>query len=114
MKPQFTDMANSVGGCINIQLNEGKATGSLYWYDDDKTTVYMSSLKVEKEVRRQGLGTKLQELREEVGRTMGANQSILLVQREAWMYKWYKRRGYSDYRGHEVKKGFIWMRKSIM
>jgi len=114
MKQQFINLISGVSGCINVQLNEGKATGSIYWYDDDKTTVYMSSLKVAKDIRKRGFGTKLQEMREEIGRTMGAKHSILLAQNESWMYKWYKRRGYSDYKSHEVKKGFVWMRKLLV
>lgn len=39
-----------------IRKKNNKASGSLYWYEDYNKTIYLSSLKVDKDIRKQGIG----------------------------------------------------------
>lgn len=98
---------------ILITESNGKAKASVYWYADDNTTVYLAGLNVNKEIRQQGIGRKLQEIREQIGRNLGSTISCLLVDNNSWMYEWYKRCGYSDFKRHEHEENYVWMRKLL-
>lgn len=104
----------SWGSSVLIMEKSGKAFGRIYWYNDDSTTVYLDWLSVDIEVRRQGIGTQLQEIREKIGKSLGAVTSCLFVKKDSWMHGWYKRRGYSDIKEHDYQEGFIWMEKLLV
>ena len=101
------------GTSIWITQREGKAFGRVYWYNDDNTIIYLDNLSVNKKERKQGIGTLLQVLREEIGRILKIPFSHLLVLRDSWMHDWYCRRGYSDYKEHDTDKDWVWMSKQI-
>lgn len=101
------------GGSILIMEKHGKAFGRLYWFDDDKTTVYLDWLSVDEDSRRKGLGTALQEMREEIGKNMGATSSCLWVRRDTWMHDWYLRRGYKDGQEYTGEENATWMNKTL-
>jgi GNAT superfamily N-acetyltransferase len=92
---------------------DGVAEASVYWYIDDNTTVYLSNLLVNPNYRNKGIGKKMQEIREQIGKDLNAKTSCLWVKKESWMYKWYQRRGYSDLKDHN-QKGFVWMTKPLL
>lgn len=95
-----------------ISITNDNASACLYWYHDDPTTIYLANLNVDSEVRNKGVGTKLQEICEEIGMLLGAKYACLWVEKNAWMHEWYKRRGYTDYKDHE-KENYIWMNKTL-
>lgn len=103
----------SWGSSILIMEKRGKAFGRIYWYNDDNIMVYLDCLSVNAEIQRQGIGTKLQKIREEIGRSLGAITACLWVQKNTWMYDWYKRRGYEDWINNENEENAIWMKKSL-
>lgn len=92
---------------------DGVAEASVYRYLDDISTVYLSNLVVYPQFRNKGLGRKLQEIREQMGKGINANTVCLRVKNKTWMHEWYQRRGYSDLRSHE-QTGFIWMSKPLL
>lgn len=96
-----------------IMEENGLAFGRMYYYNDDPKTIYLDWLSVDESVRNKGLGTAIQELREEIGQSLGFKKSILWVEIGSWMHEWYKRRGYEDWYPRESEKNAIWMRKSI-
>ena len=96
-----------------IMEQHGKSFGRLYWYGDDNTTVYLDRLSVDVNARRQGLGTELQIIREKIGIEMGAESACLFVEKNMWMYEWYKRRGYEYYTDYEYEKNISWMKKML-
>lgn len=96
-----------------IMEQHGKSFGRLYWYGDDNTTVYLDRLSVDINSRRQGLGTELQIIRENLGIKMGAELACLFVQKNTWMYDWYKRRGYEYYIDYENENNTVWMKKIL-
>jgi len=108
----YTD--ESWGSSILIMEKDGKAFGRIYWYSDDSTTIYLNWLSVNVESRRQRLGTDLQEIRENIGRKLGAECSCLSVEKDSWMHEWYKRRGYVDLNDDEDNENFTWMKKSLI
>lgn len=81
---------------VHIFLSDGSAMCRLYVYDDveNQDYVYLDTLSVNERIRKQSIGTKLQEIREDIGRKIGAKYAMLFVKKETWMYDWYKRRGY--------------------
>ena len=91
----------------------GVAEASVYWYIDDSSTVYLANLLVNPNYRNKGIGKQLQEIREQMGKDLNANNSCLWVKKESWMFKWYKRRGYSELKNH-ARKGFVWMSKPLL
>ena len=102
------------GESILIMEREGRAFCRIYWYNDDSTTVCLDWLSVDAEVRKQGIGTRLQEIREEIGKNRGATFSCLQVEKNSWMHAWYKRRGYADWVDNESEENTIWMKKSLI
>ena len=98
---------------VSIMHKNGIAFARLYQYADDTETVVLCSLSVDENVRKQGIGTKLQQMRENIGIVLGASRSCLWVKNKTWMRNWYERRGYTyleDYKGEEDS---IWMVKSL-
>ena len=100
---------------ISITLRNGKykAEAVLYWYADDTSTVYLSNLKVAKEIRQQGFGKYLMTLQEKITYILRANTICLWVRKGSWLHDWYKSLGYKKFNKH-YKKGFIWMSKDII
>lgn len=95
-----------------IATEDWTASACLHQYHDDKTIVYLSNLYVDSKLRKQGIGTKLQEFREEMGRELGAKMACLWVKKDSYMYEWYKRRDYIYLQDHE-NEGYVWMVKKL-
>lgn len=104
---------NSWGHSIEIMEKKGRAFGRIYWFNDEEENVYLDMLDVDQDMRDKGIGTKLQEMREEIGRKQGAIYSYLWVFENSWMHKWYQRRGYEDWKPHDEQSDAVWMRKSL-
>lgn len=98
---------------ILIMKDDGTAFSRIYWFNDDNTTVYLDWLSVDELQRKKGIGKKLQEIREEIGRLFGAKTSCLWVNKNSWMHDWYQRRGYVDWKDYEQEENCIWMQKTI-
>lgn len=101
------------GSSILIMEKHGRAFARMYWYNDDNESVMMDWLDVYEEYRRNGLGTTLQEIREDIARKIGAKKTYLWVHKDTWMHEWYKRRGYVDYAIYENENNAIWMEKTL-
>ena len=101
------------GDSVLIMEISGKAFGRMYYYYDDRTTVYLDWLSVDENARMKGIGTKLQEMREEIGRRLGAKTSLLWVYKNTWMHDWYQRRGYEFYADYSGEENAIWMIKKL-
>jgi Acetyltransferase (GNAT) family. len=99
---------------ILIMQEHGLAFARIYWYNDDDTSVYLDWLSVSEDSRKQGIGTKLITLLEEIGRLLGASFSYLYVRKMSWMYDWYKRNSYIDYKENKDNTNMIWMVKSLI
>ena len=104
--------SDSWGFTIVFMEEKGKAFARLYQYNDLPDTVYLASLSVDEDVRRKGIGTKLQEIREKIGVELGARNSCLQVIKDSWMHEWYKRRGYQDYESYD-SLDTVWMKKLL-
>lgn len=96
-----------------IMESGGCAFARVYWFNDDVNTIFLGSLSVEDWARSQGIGTHLQEMREKLGRELGYRFSCLWVKKDTWMYDWYKRRGYEDFKIHEEEENAVWMKKQL-
>lgn len=107
----FHFMIETWGFSIVIMEKQGKAFARVYWFNDDDSFVYLDSLSVSENNRRQRLGTELQLMREKIGEILGATDSYLWVLKDSWMYKWYLRRGYKDHIDYD--KNNIWMTKQL-
>lgn len=100
------------GYSIRLMEKRGLAFSRVYWYNDDNTTVYLDSLSVNESIRKQLIGTRMQEVREMIGIMIGATSSCLSVSINSWMHSWYKRRGYYDLCPDETGK-YVWMKKQL-
>ncbi len=103
------------GGGFYYQFMEihGFVFGRAYTYNDRSNTIYLDSLSVRKTLRKQGYGKKMQKVRENLGRRLGCEYSVLWVRKKSWMLKWYKRRGYSFFEKKKYDPISIWMRKNL-
>ncbi len=116
--PTFADFSFNVSYSQNSDIEIIKieadrvAEASIYCYLDGNSAVFLSNLKVEPDYQKKGIGTFLQDIREQIGRDVKATHSNLWVKKRSWMRDWYKRRGYIEY-GPHPQKGYIWLRKSL-
>ena len=105
---------NDWGHSIWIMGHDGISFCRVYWYSDDETTVYLDSLSVTPSERKKGIGTELQEIREEIGITIGAKYSCLSSKKDTWQHEWYKRRGYIDFQNRDDVPNTVWMKKELI
>lgn len=110
----FHFKSHSWGNEIFMADKNGHSFGRIYWYLDDIETVYFEGLRVGKNFRKKGLGTKVLETLENIGSTIGAKTSCLWVDKTKWMHDWYQRKGYTDWIIHEQEENCIWMRKKLI
>lgn len=103
----------SWGNIIYLMERDGRAFAKIYWFNDEDA-VYLSDLNVDINVRRQGIGTKLQKIREDIGKQIGATEARLWVKIDTWMHDWYLRRGYTDFEINEKEDNAIWMEKRLI
>jgi GNAT superfamily N-acetyltransferase len=96
----------------HIMEKSGLAFARAYIYHNSLTYIYLDMLYVDECARKDGIGRKLQEIREQIGKELGAEHSMLWVKTDSWMKEWYERRGYTYY--CEKNKHHIWMEKSLL
>lgn len=104
---------NDWGTEILIMEKHGFAFAETYWYNNDHDNIYLCWLSVIESQRKLGLGTKLQEIREEIGRKTGACASNLQVKIGSWMQQWYKKRGYIECNDIPIENDLLWMKKKL-
>jgi len=102
------------GGSIWIMEKEGRAFARAYRYCDDDKTIYLDNLSVSWDARKEGLGTKLQKIRESIGRYAGFKEACLWATKGTWQHDWYQRRGYVDYQDYPDEINAVWMKKSLI
>lgn len=96
------------GVSILVMEKNGKAFARTYWYYDDESTIYFDWLSVEKDMRRKGIATKLLNAHIDLAQ-MFKKKSVLIVKKDSWMCKWYKRKGYKDFIEDKEDNGNIWL-----
>ena len=92
-----------------VTRDEGKF--ALYWYDDDRTSIYLSNFKVKRRMRRRGIGTSLLRYIESLAIILGFENIFLKTSMLSYQYDFYRKRGYE----YEVSDGYdeVWMRKCL-
>jgi predicted N-acetyltransferase YhbS len=98
---------------ILIMEGHGKAFGRVYWYFDEVGVVYLDSLSVDTQSRNEGLGKKVINIQEEIGKLVGASYLCLWVKKGTWMEDWYKRKGYKTLEDYEDAENAVWMKKEV-
>ena len=86
---------------------------AIYRYDDDKETIYLSNVLVDKEHRKQGLGNNILNIADKIAKKLKANTICLKVKQSTFVHEWYGRHGYSDLSVDEEESQFIWMTKNM-
>jgi len=100
---------NDLVGSILVMEKNGKAFARTYWFSDDNSTIYFDWLSVDKSERGNGIATLLLNSHIEVAKELNVT-TMLWVKKETWMYEWYKRKGYVDYKDYEKESNAIWMK----
>lgn len=103
----------SWGTSVLIISKNGKAFVSVHRYDDELNTIYISDLHVDITLASKGIGTKLLRICELFSMDLHAEFACLKVNKNLWIYDWYKRKGYDDYMIDKDDSNFIWMRKLL-
>ena len=103
-----------------IKLNEvqhiekyGSIDGyfNLEYYDDDNDKCYLTSLYVSEDKRKQGIGTQLVKLAEEIADSKCYSQILLKCNRTEWVYGWYKSMGYNHFQDSDFND--VWLIKNL-
>ncbi len=97
------------GSSVLIMEKNGKAFCRTYWFNDNTSTIYFDWLSVNENERRNGIANELLNAHIEVAKIFEV-ETCLWVKKETWLYKWYKRKGYTDYKNYKEEKNAIWMR----
>ena len=102
---------------FQVMESKGCGFGRAYIYFDDPKHILLDSMSVNEDSRNLGIGLKLQEVREQIGREHGCKYSVLSVDKGTWLINWYKRRGYKWYGRYEPDENFesirMWMKKKL-
>jgi N-acetylglutamate synthase-like GNAT family acetyltransferase len=101
------------GETIDITIAGGIAHCRAYMYVQNEDAINLDSLSVHPKHRGKGHGTHMQELREQIGRELGCKEAWLWVDKDKWMFEWYKRRGYEEMQAYEAIENHVWMRKLL-
>ena len=101
------------GSSVMIMEKKGNAYAHVYWFYDDETTIYFEGLSVDENARKQGIGTKLLKIFEQIGIHLGATYACLQVNKTKWVYERYKRQGYKYLSDSEEEKNNVWLRKPL-
>lgn len=96
---------------IKVDL-DGQASGYVYQYSDETDSAYLAAIEVRPRFRRKGVGTKLIARLESFAKALGATNVSLWVEKDTWVYAWYKRNGYSYLEDHN-DPNYVWMSKQI-
>lgn len=96
-----------------IADKDGSFRFAVYMYDDDPSAIYLSSVFVQEQYRKSGLGNVILSMAEDVGKNLGAEVIILNVLKNSFMHDWYSRHGYSDFVVNDEDLNYIWMKKSL-
>ena len=83
---------------------------SIYKYDDDKSTIYLSDVFVGEKIRQMGNGNNILSVVDKICNYFGAKYICLKVKKESFAQKWYMRHGFKKYIDDV---DYIWMRKEI-
>lgn len=92
---------------------EGIFRFAIYGYDDDRETIYLSNIFVGKEYRKNGLGTIILNVADDVAKKLKANTICLKVKQDSFSHDWYGRYGYLDLSVDDEEPQFIWMSKNV-
>lgn len=84
---------------------------SVYVYDDDNSTLYLSNVFVSKEHRGKGLGNKILETADKIAEKFGCKQICLKAKIGSNAYSWYKRHGYNDLEKDNEDNDYMWLIK---
>ena len=84
-----------------------------YRYDDDKETVYLSNVFVNKKYRKNGLGTIILNVANNIAKKLKANTICLKVKQNSFVHDFYERHGYIDLSTDGEEPQFVWMSKSV-
>ena len=101
------------GMSIFIMGYYGVVMGNVYWYNDDHTTAYISSLSVEPHATGKGFGNEMLKALELTASLSGYTKVCLWVNKGSWMHGWYLRHGYAFLKDHESGNNMIWLFKNL-
>lgn len=103
-------------GCVRY-YNCGQGRFALYWYDDDKTRLYLANVDIWKGFRGRGLGNELlgKALEEARGlsKRLGFRELFLNCGKSSFAHGWYEKFGFEDFKAHERDPGRVWMVKTL-
>lgn len=85
---------------------------SMYSYDDDPKTVYISDVFVDDLNRHKGIGNAILGEAEDRAAYWGMERIRLRVVGSSWMRRWYERHGYR-FLVDDTNKNYDWLEKNI-
>lgn len=98
---------------VLLMTSNGVGVARVYQYSDDQESVILDMLHISKESRGHGLGKRLIEIQENIGKALGVKSLYIQVERGSWMEGWYERIGYKFDKVNEEDKKWVWMKKDV-
>ena len=103
---------------VHITHKCGTSYVACYIPTDDQKSLVIHSLSVCPKNRRYGIGKRLMDIGEAIGRALGLQRLCLFADRDKWMKLWYERLGYEfleDFKSEDpYHDNDIWMEKSLL
>ena len=86
---------------------------ALYFYDDDRQTMYLSNLYVNRLLRGHGVGNRLLKDIQDEAVNLGAKELRLKCLSALWVHCWYERNGFVDF-PISINEDYVWMYKQLV
>ena len=86
---------------------------ALYAYNDEPQNFYLSNIYVDIKYRQSGRGNYVLEKSTEIAKEHNAENIMLKVLNNSFMFEWYTRHGFKDLICDEEESEYMWMIKKI-
>ena len=101
------------GDVWNWYAKDNSFRFSIYCYEDDPDTIYLSNVFVQKEYRGLGYGNNILDMAESIAKEFEASTIRLKAKKNSTARKWYERHGYSYLSDDKENPRNVWMEKKI-
>ena len=91
----------------------GECFFKIYEYSNDSTFCVFSELSVSNKFRKKGIGDFALSFAVDLANSMNCDFIYLWVDKDSWMFDWYKRRGFVEIEEFKDIPNNVWMRKHL-
>ena len=90
-------------------INHEHSQCCMYWYVDDLSCIYISSLITDDDYRNHGFATKVLNEAIAYAREYSFKEVYIMVFNHTWIIEWYRRFGFQDYIVDNDDQDYSWL-----